>query len=137
MTTLSLPISTQFRTIDGVSIRFAESAPRDEHALLLSPWPETLFAFAQMWERLAVRTHLVAIDLPGFGHSERRDELLAPRAMAEFLVRLMDAFGLDRAHAVGPDVGTAALLFAAASHPERFRTIVVGTGATSFPLELG
>ena len=33
-------IEPRFRTIDGLSIRYAESEERDEHALLLSPWPE-------------------------------------------------------------------------------------------------
>ena len=83
MTTVTTPIHTQFRSIDGLSIRFAESEPREQHALLLCPWPESLFAFAPMWERLAENAHLVAIDLPGFGHSERRDDLLSPRAMGE------------------------------------------------------
>ncbi|TMB50116.1 MAG: alpha/beta hydrolase, partial [Chloroflexi bacterium] len=77
---MTSPIQTQFRTIDGLSIRFAESEHRDDHALLLSPWPESLFAFDQIWDRLAEDTHLVAVDLPGFGHSERRDALLAARA---------------------------------------------------------
>ena len=69
-------IQTRFRTIDGLSIRHAESEDRDDHALLLNPWPESLFAFEPTWLRLAERTHLVAIDLPGFGHSQRRDALL-------------------------------------------------------------
>src|SRR5882762_3002760 len=116
----------QFRTIDGLSIRFAESEDRDDHALLLSPWPESLFAFEPTWARLAEHTHLVAIDLPGFGHSQRRDALLSPRAMGEFLVLLADAFGLEAPHVIGPDVGTAASLFAAASHPGRLRSLVVG-----------
>jgi hypothetical protein len=30
-------IQPQFRTIDGLSIRYAESEPRETHALLLSP----------------------------------------------------------------------------------------------------
>jgi len=64
-----------FRVIDGLTVRFAQSEDRDDHALLLSPWPESLFAFEQMWARLAEHTHLVAIDLPGFGHSQRRDAL--------------------------------------------------------------
>jgi hypothetical protein len=34
-----------FRTIDGVSIRFVESAPRSMDTLLLSPWPESVFAY--------------------------------------------------------------------------------------------
>jgi pimeloyl-ACP methyl ester carboxylesterase len=73
---LNTPIQTQFRTIDGLSIRFAESASREEHALFLCPWPESLFAFEPTWSTLAENVHLVAVDLPGFGHSERRIELL-------------------------------------------------------------
>jgi len=126
----------QFRTIDGLSIRFAESDERDDHALLLSPWPESLLAFEPTWSRLAEHAHLVAIDLPGFGHSERRDALLSPRAMGEFVVNVADAFGLESPHVVGPDVGTGASLFAAALHPGRLRSLVVGSGGTAYPLQL-
>jgi pimeloyl-ACP methyl ester carboxylesterase len=136
-TWLNTPIQTHFRTIDGLSIRFAESEHRDDHALLLSPWPESLLAFEQMWARLAEHTHLVAIDLPGFGHSERCDALLSPRAMGEFVVRAADAFALESPHAVGPDIGTGASLFAAALHPGRLRSLVVGSGGSAFPLQLG
>jgi pimeloyl-ACP methyl ester carboxylesterase len=136
-TWLNTSIQTQFRTIDGLSIRFAESELRNDHALLLNPWPESLLAFEPTWARLAQRTHLVAIDLPGFGHSERRDALLSPRAMSEFVIRLADAFELEQPHAVGPDVGTGALLFAAAAHPGRLRSIVVGSGGAAYPLQLG
>jgi pimeloyl-ACP methyl ester carboxylesterase len=111
---LNESIQTQFRTIDGLSIRFAESEDRNDHALLLSPWPESLFAYEPMWSRLAEHAHLVAIDLPGFGHSERRNALLSPRAMGEFVIRVADAFGLENPHVIGPDVGTGAALFAAA-----------------------
>jgi hypothetical protein len=54
---------------------------------------------------------LVAIDLPGFGASERRDELLSPRGMGDFLLRLIDEAGLGAPHVVAPDVGTSAALF--------------------------
>jgi pimeloyl-ACP methyl ester carboxylesterase len=134
---LNAPIQTQFRVIDGLSIRFAESGERDDHALLLSPWPESLLAFEPMWSRLAERTHLVAIDLPGFGRSQRRDALLSPRAMGEFIIRAADTFGLASPHVIGPDIGTAAALFAAAGHPGRLRSLVVGSGGSAVPLQLG
>jgi pimeloyl-ACP methyl ester carboxylesterase len=138
MTTwLSGAMDLRFKTIDGLSIRFAESGQRDDHALLLCPWPESLLAFDQIWSKLAERTHLVAIDLPGFGHSQRRDELLSPRAMGKFVVRVADAFGLESPHTIGPDIGTGALLFAAALHPGRLRSLVIGSGGSAFPLQLG
>jgi hypothetical protein len=43
----------QVKKIDGLSIRYAESEPRDVSAILLSPWPESLYTFEQMWSRLA------------------------------------------------------------------------------------
>jgi pimeloyl-ACP methyl ester carboxylesterase len=133
-------IRPEIRTIDGLAIRVAESERhpmRDTQALLLSPWPESLYAFEPTWRRLASQAHLVAIDLPGFGHSERRDALMAPRAMGEFIVRIADELGLEQPHVVGPDVGTAASLFAAALHPGRLRSLVVGTGGAVVPLQLG
>jgi pimeloyl-ACP methyl ester carboxylesterase len=136
-TWLNTPIQMQFRTIDGLSIRYAESQDQSsDHALLLSPWPESLLAFEPTWTRLAQQTHLVAVDLPGFGHSQRRDALLSPRAMGEFVIRIADAFGLEHPHVVGPDVGTGASLFAAALHPGRLRSLVVGSGGTAYPLQL-
>ena len=117
MTTwLNASFEMRFRLIGGLTVRFAASEDRSDHgdhALLLSPWPESLLAFEPVWARLAERAHLVAIDLPGFGLSQRSDALLSPRAMSEFVIRAADAFGLEHPHVIGPDAGTAAALFAA------------------------
>jgi len=126
-----------FRSIDGVSIRFVESAPASTDALLLSPWPESIMCYEPIWSRLAETTHLVAIDLPGFGRSERKDALMSPRAMGDFILRAADAFGLEHPHIVGPDVGTAAALFAAVAQPGRFNSLVIGSCGAAVPLELG
>jgi pimeloyl-ACP methyl ester carboxylesterase len=128
----------QFQTVDGVRIRYAESdGPAERTLLLTSPWPESLYAFAPMWASLADYARLFAIDLPGFGASERREDLLSPRAMGEFLAGLIAEADLGRPHIVGPDVGTSATLFAAAAHPERIASVIVGTGGAAIPLELG
>jgi hypothetical protein len=44
-------INLQTRTVDGVSIRFAESEPRDDHPLLTSPWPESNGGYATVERR--------------------------------------------------------------------------------------
>jgi pimeloyl-ACP methyl ester carboxylesterase len=131
-------IRPQFQLIDGLRIRYVDTGDRHDSTLLLtSPWPESLYAFARMWSTLAERARLFAIDLPGFGASERRDELLSPRAMGEFLARLVAEVGLGRPHIVAPDVGTSAALFAAATHPELFASVTVGSGGVAVPLQLG
>ena len=137
ITWLNTSFEMRFRVIDGLTVRYAQSENRGEHALLLSPWPESLLAFEPVWSRLDTHAHLVAIDLPGFGHSQRHDALLSPRAMAEFVIHAADAFALDQPHLVGPGTGTAAALFAAAFYPDRLRSLVVGSGAAAVPLALG
>jgi hypothetical protein len=114
---------------DGTRIRYAESSePAEETILLTSPWPESVYAVAPIWSLLAQRVRLFAVDLPGFGGSERRDDLMSPRAMGEFLVRLIDERGLGHPHIVGPDIWTSAALFAAASRPGLLSSVVVGSG---------
>jgi pimeloyl-ACP methyl ester carboxylesterase len=137
-TSLTASIQPQFQTIDGLKIRYADTGgPHNSTLLLTSPWPESLYAFAPMWATLAEHARLFAVDLPGFGASERRDDLLSPRAMGAFLARLVSEVGLGRPHIVAPDVGTSAALFAAATHPESFASVTVGTGGAAVPLELG
>src|SRR5262245_23977044 len=96
-------IAPQFRTIDGVNIRCADSGGSQGPTIVLtSPWPESLYAFAPIWASLAERARLFAIDLPGFGASERRDDLLSPRAMGGFLAQLIAEADLGRPHIVAP-----------------------------------
>jgi pimeloyl-ACP methyl ester carboxylesterase len=136
--TVAAKLKPQFRVVDGVRIRYAESGgPAEPTLLLTSPWPESVYAFAGVWSSLADEARLVAIDLPGFGASEARDDLFSPRAMGEFVAAFIAEAGLGRPYIVGPDVGTAAALFAAAAHPERIAGLIVGTGGAAVPLQLG
>ena len=137
VTWLNASFEMRFRFIGGLTVRFAASEDHSDHALLLSPWPESLLAFAPVWWRLAKRAHLVAVDLPGFGLSQRSDSLLSPRAMGEFIIAAADAFGLTHPHVVAPGTGAPAALFAAARHPGRLRSLVAGSGAAAVPLQLG
>jgi pimeloyl-ACP methyl ester carboxylesterase len=57
--------------------------------------------------------------------------------MGDFLAQLIRETDLNTPHVVAPDVGTSAALFAAAAHPERIATVIVGTGGAAVPLELG
>jgi pimeloyl-ACP methyl ester carboxylesterase len=136
-TWLNASFEMRFRLIGGLTVRFAASEDDKDPALLLSPWPESLLAFEPLWSRLAEQARLVAVDLPGFGHSQRSDALLSPQAMGEFIIAIADAFGLEHPHVVAPGTGTTAALFAAARHPGRLRSLVAGSCAAAVPLQLG
>ena len=63
----------QFKTIDGLQIRFAANEKKGgESVLLLSPWPESIYAFLPTWDTFSKLGSVVAVDLPGFGCSQSR-----------------------------------------------------------------
>ncbi len=123
--------STEFKTIDGLRIRFATNGRKDGvPILLLSPLPESILAFLPTWDAFSALGRVVAVDLPAFGLSESRPDIRNPESLGEFVVRLIAAFDLIQPHVVAPDVGTPACLFAAANHPGVFKSLVIGSGAT-------
>jgi pimeloyl-ACP methyl ester carboxylesterase len=122
----------QFKTIDKMKIRFASNGKTDgDPILLLSPLPESILAFLPTWEMFSALGPVIAVDLPAFGLSESQPYVRAPEPMGNFVVRIMEAFGLTKPHVVAPDVGTPACLFAAANHPGVFKSLVIGSGATN------
>ena len=128
------PFDVAWRTIDGLKVRYATGGRGGERVLLLSPWPESIFAFAPVWDGLTKEFDVLAIDLPGFGQSEGRPDLFAPQKMGEFIVKAIEEFRLASLHAVGLDVGTPSLLFAALARPQLFRSLILGAGASTYPL---
>jgi pimeloyl-ACP methyl ester carboxylesterase len=122
----------QFKTIDKMKIRFATNGKTDgDPILLLSPLPESILAFLPTWEMFSALGPVIAVDLPAFGLSESQPYVRAPEPMGNFVVRIMESFGLTKPHVVAPDVGTPACLFAAANHPGVFKSLVIGSGATN------
>jgi pimeloyl-ACP methyl ester carboxylesterase len=129
--------STHTVLVDGLTIRYADSGAIEGPVILLtSPWPESLFAFRRVWPLLAPTGRLVAVDLPGFGHSDGRAEVLNPSAMADFLGHFITELDLGTPHVVAPDVGASAALFLAARHPSAVRSLVVGGGGAAVPLDV-
>jgi len=135
---VSSELTVGYRAVDGLRIRYADSdGPASPHLVLTSPWPGSLHAFDPIWPRLSGIARLLAIDLPGFGRSERRADLLSPMAMSRFLVRILQEWDLPDPHLICPGLGTPAALFAAAGHPGRIRSLVIGGGAAAWPPQAG
>ncbi|WP_079520190.1 alpha/beta hydrolase [Luteibacter sp. 22Crub2.1] len=135
MVKVLLKEEVSFLEVAGVRVRFIASRQGDGIPLLLTcPWPESIFAFNFIWADMCRLGPVIAVDLPGFGQSEASKALMSPEAMGDFVMELMPAIGLTRAHVVAPDVGTLAVLFAASKRPDLFESIVAGSGAVSMDL---
>jgi len=88
--------------------------------LLLHGWGRSYATWNKVGPALAKRRRVLAPDMPGLGWSTRPDKAAGTYARhAEFLLRLMDAEGLDRAAMVGNSFGGAVALHLALNHPDR------------------
>src|SRR5277367_5550116 len=89
--------ATQCKTVDGLQIRFATNNKKNgDPILLLSPLPESILAFLPTWETFSALGPVFAVDLPSFGLSESRPDLRTPEALGEFVVRIVETFGLGQ-----------------------------------------
>ena len=74
--------------------------------LTTSPQPLSVLTYRNMWDRLAQRFDLVAVDLPNHGGSDAAPDVITVDEHAAFLGKILDHFDLQRPHVVGPDIGT-------------------------------
>lgn len=124
--------------IDGLRIRLSRSGcSHGTPVLFTSPWPESIYAFHRVLPHFVETHRVIAVDLPGFGHSESRPDVMSPSAMGGFLVKLAAHLKLDRLSGVGPDIGALAFLFAAAEYPQLFECLAIGGAATQVDLAAG
>jgi len=118
------------KEIDGLSIRYAQVGVSNGIPIFLTaPWPESIYSFHRLVTHLAEEHQLLLVDLPGFGLSQSRFDIMSPEAMGDFIIRLLSNFGIRRTHAIALDVGTPAILFTASKQPELFESLIIGGGA--------
>jgi len=127
-------IRPEYRTIDGVKIRYAEGGRLDGPVvLLLCPLPQSILCFDLIWKRLGEQCRLVALDLPGFGRSDGGMEFMSFEAQSHFLDKFIRALDLSQMHVVGPDVGMAAALHYAIYQKREVASLIIGDGPGILP----
>lgn len=131
-----MTMSFERRTVGTYDLRISRVQRGGRPTLLLTnAFPQSIRCWESLWDRLAERFDLVAVDLPGFGLSEGSEEVMRPSAQAEVLVALLDDLGIERAFVVGPDVGVPVALTMASRHPERVLGVNVYDGPGTWPTD--
>ena len=115
--------------VDGISIFYRESGPKDAPAiLLLHGLPSSSRMFEALFARLSDRFHLVAPDYPGFGHSDWPDPKQFGYTfdhIAKVMGDFTDSLGLLRYTLYMQDYGGPVGFRMALSHPERVQALIV------------
>jgi pimeloyl-ACP methyl ester carboxylesterase len=111
-----------------VRMAYRDSAPERRGGpplVLVHGSPGSGEVFDRMGRLLAPRIRVLAPDLPGFGDSARRIPDYSFLAHARYLLRWLDAIGIQRAHLGGFSMGGGVVLSAAALAPDRVESLLL------------
>ena len=118
--------------VDGLDVFYREAGdPAAPALLLLHGFPTSSHMFRDLIPLLSDRFHLVAPDLPGFGHTSlpSRDKFSYRFAnLAKVIGRFTEVIGLDRFALYIFDYGAPTGLRIALAHPERITAIISQNG---------
>jgi len=113
----------------GLSLRVAESGKAsDPPVLLIHGWGASIFMWRDWFVPLAgARRHVIAVDLPGHGLSDKPDdaELYRVESLAAVVRELIEAVGLTQVDVVAQSMGGSIALELAASQTSAVRRLVL------------
>ena len=115
--------------VDGVQLHYVE-AGSGPPLLLLHGLNGSTFGFRLLTPYLTSRFHVIALDLMGFGYSERplhRDYSLS--AQARLVAGFLDALGIRKASVLGHSLGGAVAMHLALQFPDRVDRLVLVSSA--------
>ncbi len=101
--------------------------------LMTNAWPMSIRCWDSLWHWLSNSFAIIAYDMPGFGLSQGELSIMKPSAQGEYALKVMDYFGVEKVHGVGPDVGVPVMLWLAENHPKRIESLVVFDGPGFYP----
>jgi pimeloyl-ACP methyl ester carboxylesterase len=132
------PLRPEFVTVNGTKVRIAQGGNPDGPCIvLLSPLPQSIYAYGAIWPTLAEQFRLIALDLPGFGGSDGGVEFMNFEAQGTFLAAFLEHLETGPCHVVGPDVGMSAALHCAIHENTDIVSLIIGDGPGIAPSSNG
>lgn len=132
----SLPDADRL-TIDGRTVH-VEQRGEGEPLLLLHGFGESTYSWRKIVPALSEHYRTIAIDLNGFGYTERpKDRAAYSRdGQLRLILGVLDVLGIESAHVAGHSYGGALSLALAARHPERVQSLIlIDSAAVTYPDE--
>lgn len=116
----------QLTLLDDQWVHFERRGAGDP-VVLIHGFGGSTYSWRETFPRLQESFDLLAVDLNGFGYTQRpraaQDYSLA--GQVELVLRLLDHLHIDRAHFVGHSYGGGVVLSLARSHPQRVQSLVL------------
>ena len=115
-------INSKYET---VKIHYLQQG-KGEDLLLIHSVGQSLYTFRELISRLSSKFRVTAIDLVGFGYSEKPYYFnYSLNEMADFIARFMDAMEMETAHLFGFSMGAGYVINFAKRYPARTGRIIL------------
>jgi pimeloyl-ACP methyl ester carboxylesterase len=118
------PRGAHFVEVDGVRVRYVDVGGGPVVALVHG-FASSLETWSGVIPALSRRHRVIAMDLKGFGWTDRPEGDYSPRAQADLVMRVLSELGVERAALVGHSYGAAIVLHAALAYPDRVERIAL------------
>jgi pimeloyl-ACP methyl ester carboxylesterase len=111
----------------GDQLVHVEQRGSGEPVVLLHGFGASTYSWREVMPALARDHRVVAIDLNGFGYTQRPKPAASytREGQAKLVLGTLDALGIARAHFCGHSYGGGLTLYLAQTHPERFLSMVL------------
>jgi pimeloyl-ACP methyl ester carboxylesterase len=118
--------------VDGIALHYVESGdPSRPHIVMIHGFGGHTFSFRYQLAEFSRDHHVIAIDLKGFGYSERSERGdYSLTEQSRLVLRAMDILKIDRATLVGHSMGGEVVMRVAAAAPERVERLVLAASVS-------
>lgn len=118
------PDKATYADVEGAHIRYVDRG-QGPPVVLVHGFASSLETWETVIPELAKDHRVLALDLKGFGWSDRPEGDYSPQAEATLVLSLMTARGIDRAAVVGHSWGSSVALSMALAAPKRITRIAL------------
>lgn len=119
------PKNATFANVGGVRVRYVDTGGDKPAVVLIHGFASSLDTWVTVIPELAKTHRVLALDLKGFGWTDRPEGDYSPDAEAKLVLDLMLQRNIDRADIVGHSWGASVALATAMRAPERVKKIAL------------
>jgi pimeloyl-ACP methyl ester carboxylesterase len=105
----------------GIAFHVAEAGSGEDVVLCLHGWPQHWYEWRHLLPALADRHRVLALDLRGFGWSDAPSDGYEKENLADDVLAVLDALGIERVKLIGHDWGGWIGFLLCLKAPQRFQ----------------
>jgi len=116
--------SSKFAEVGGLRVHYQEKGTGTP-LVLIHGYTSSVYTWKDEFDALAQKYRVIAVDLKGFGFTDKPDGDYSRRAQGELVAGLLDQLKIDKAWIAGNSMGGETALNVAVNHPERVLGLVL------------